>query len=83
MLRRRVMERGLQVHLEQGKHLRIAVLFHHVNPVVLLHKIVHFAGKRISAQTQIVGLDVVFLAQLVAGFDQPPVRSAVSDDPDL
>ena len=72
MLRRRVWQRGLEVELEQAEHLRVAVLLDHVDPVVLLHEIVHFAGERIRPQAQIVGFDVVLLAQLVAGFDQSP-----------
>ena len=83
MLRSRGVQRRLDVQLEQAEHLRVAVLLDHVHAVVLLHEIVHFARERIGPQPQIVGLDVVFVAQLVAGLDDRPVRSAVGDDADL
>ena len=83
MLRRRGEQCRFQIELEQAEHLGVAVLLDHVNPVVLLHEVVHFAGKRIGPQAQIVGFDVVFLAQLIAALDQSPVRSAVADDPDF
>src|SRR5437879_5703641 len=50
---------------------------------MLLDEFVHLAGERISAQTQVVGLDAVFVAQLVAALGDAPVRGAVADDSDL
>ena len=66
MLRRRVCSAASRSILSRRQHLSVAVLFDYVDHVVLLHEIVNFAGERIGAQTQIVSLDVVFLAQLVA-----------------
>ena len=74
---------GLEVELEQGEHLRVAVLLDEVNAVVLLDELVHFAGEGICPEPQVVGLDGVFVAQLVAALGDAPVRSAVADDADL
>ena len=74
---------GFEVELEQAEHLRVTVLFDDVDAIVLLDEFVHLAGERIGAQAQVVGLDAVFVTQLVAAFDYAPVRSAVGDDTDL
>src|SRR4029077_17552314 len=43
----------------------------------------HLSGERKSAQPQIVGLNTILLAQLVAALDDGPVRSAIGDNPNL
>ncbi len=73
----------LDVELEQAEHLGVAILFDHVNPVVILDEFVDFAGERISFEAQIIGFKLVFVAHLVAGFDDSPVRSAIGDDADF
>src|SRR5690349_11085611 len=50
---------------------------------MLLHEIVNFAGEGIRPKAKIVGFDVVFLAELIAAFDQTPVGGAVSNDSDF
>ncbi len=76
-------EFGFEIELEQAEHLRVAILFDDVDAIVLLDEFVDFAGERIGAQAQVVGLDPVFVAKLVAAFGDAPVRGAVGDDADL
>src|ERR1700756_617927 len=71
------------VELQQAQHLRITVLLDNVHALVLLDERVHFAGEGVSAQAQVVGLEVVFLLQLVAALDECPVRCSVGDDADF
>ena len=52
----------LYVELEQAEHLRVAVLFDHVNTFVLLDELVHFAGEGIRPQPQVIGFNIVFVA---------------------
>src|ERR1700741_4223671 len=70
------------IELQQAQHLRIAVLLDHIHALVLVNEVVHFARERISAQPQVVGLEVVFLPQLIAAFHDRPVRGSVSEDAD-
>src|SRR5579864_5017341 len=51
--------------------------------IVLLDEFVHFAGEGVSTQAQVVGLEVVFLLQLVAALDNRPMRCSVGDDADF
>src|SRR5215469_1085191 len=76
-------QRGLDVELEQAEHLGVAVLLDDVDGVVLLDEVVHLAGEGVGANAQVVGLDPVLVAQLVAALDESPVRGAVADDADL
>src|SRR5271155_6220111 len=69
-----------QIKLEQAEHLRIAVLLAHVNPVVLLNEFMHLARERIGPQPQVVGFNRILGAQLVAAFNDPPMRSSVGND---
>src|SRR5215470_10291760 len=70
------------VELQQAQHLRIAVLFDHVDAVMLLNELVNLPRERIRLQAQVVGLEVVLLAKLVAALDDRPVRRTVGQDPD-
>ena len=72
MLRRRGDQRGFNIQFQKAQHLRIAILLHDINTVVLLDEFVDLSRKRISAQPQIIGLDLVLVAKLVAAFDQSP-----------
>ena len=67
-------KRWLHVELQQAEHLRVAVLLDEINSVMLLHEIMHLARKWVCAQPQVIGLDIVLLAQLVAAFENRPVR---------
>src|SRR3984957_4809965 len=71
-----------QIEFEQAEHLRVAVLLDDVNAVVLLDEVVNLAGEWVSAQAQVIGFDVIFVAQLVAAFSDSPVRRAVAQNPD-
>src|SRR5580704_18179626 len=50
---------------------------------MLLNKFMHFTREGISPQAQVIGLNRVFVPQLVAAFDDPPMRRSICDDPDL
>src|SRR5215471_20016092 len=51
-----------QIELEQLKHLRIAVLLHNIDPVVVLYEIVDIMVERIGTDAQVVSLHAEFLA---------------------
>ena len=44
-------QRRLDIQLEQAQHLRVAVLLDHIDAIVLLHEVVHFAGERIRLES--------------------------------
>src|SRR5262244_4447540 len=71
---------GREIELEQLKHLRVTVLLHDVDPIVVLYEIVDIVIERISANAQVVRFHPEFFAQLVDRLQQRPVRSAISDD---
>ena len=71
---------GLQIQLQQAEHLRIAVLLHHVNALMRAHKVWNLVSERKRSNPQVIGRQFVFFAQLVARFDQCPMRAAESDD---
>src|ERR1700685_4678670 len=71
-----------QIEFEQTEHLCVAVLFDYINAVVLLNEIVHLARERIRAKAQVIGFDVIFVAQLVAAFGDGPMRRAITENSD-
>src|SRR5580704_3917879 len=73
----------LEIEFQQAQHLRVAVLLDDINMFVLLDEFMHFARKRISPQPQVVGLEAVFFAHLIAAFGNAPVGSPITDDSDL
>ena len=78
MLRRRVVSSGFRSSRKQGEQLGVAVLLDDVDAVVLFDELVHFAGERIGAKAEVIGLHRIFVAKLVAAFGDAPVGSAVS-----
>jgi len=62
--------------------LRVAILFDYVNAIVLLDEFMNLAGEGTGPQTQVIGFDGIFGAQLIAAFGYAPVRSSVGDDSD-
>ena len=73
----------IEIDLQKIEHLRVAVLLHHVNPVMAGHKVVHLLRKGIGANAQIVGRNLAFAREFVAALDHRPVAGAISDDADL
>ena len=63
--------------------MRVAILFDDVDAIMLLDEFVDLAGERIGAQAEIVGLDRVFVAKLIAALGYAPMGSAVGDDSDF
>ena len=57
------------IQLEQIEHLAIAVLVHHVDPLVRSDEVVHFAGEWVGPQPQIIDFDAVVALQLVQRFN--------------
>ena len=68
---------------DQFTHLPVAVLLDHVDALHAFHKVqdVIIEGERPDAEVG--GGNILFAAQLVAAFDDRPVRAAEGDDPDL
>src|ERR1035437_148162 len=71
------------VELEQASHLPVAVLLHHIHALVPLNEVVNLARKRIRPHPKIIRFQLVLFKQLIARFDDRPVRRAISDDADL
>ena len=68
------------VEFQELKHLSVPVLVYDVNPFVRGDKVLDFAGERIRPETQVIGLDAIFVLQLVKRFDQCMMRSPVGDN---
>ena len=72
-----------QVEFEQAEHLRVTILLHNVDALMLLDEFVHFARERIGPQPQVIGFDLVFIPQLIAAFGDSPMRGSITDNADL
>src|SRR5437899_1061178 len=71
-----------KIQLEQAHHLAIAVLFNNVHALMLRHKLMHLARKRIRAQADVVGLEIELAGKLVTAFPHREISGAVGDDTD-
>jgi len=83
MLRSRVVSSGFRSSLSSVSICASAILLDHVHALVLLDEVVHFPRERISAKPQVVRLNRIFITQLIAAFDNPPVRRSIRDDPNI
>src|ERR1700721_2142919 len=73
----------IDIELEQAGHLPVAILFDDIYPLVLFNKFVYLARKGIGTQAQIVSLEPVLFRQLIARFDDRPVRTAECNNANL
>src|SRR5579859_297744 len=64
-------------HAKQTEHLRVAVLFNHINTLVAVDEILNLLVKGISTHATVAGINVMFLFQLIEAFDYRPVAGAV------
>ena len=75
-------QRAAQVRFQDRRHLGVAILLDDVDSQVALDEVRDVVRDGQGTDAAIAGRDSL-VAKLVAGFDQCPVRSAVSDQADL
>jgi hypothetical protein len=75
-------EIGRQVHLDEGQHLRVAVLLDHVDALVTGDELRQLRREGVGLQAQVRGLQALLARELVAAFLDRPVARPVGHDAD-
>src|SRR6188768_1133287 len=73
---------GCALHLEQRHHLRVAILLDQVDTVAPIDELRDLRRERKRAQTQVRRVELGLVPELIARFDDGPVRRSVGDEAD-
>src|SRR5262249_48788761 len=72
-----------RLEFDQLEHLSVAVLLDDVDALVRVYEGAELVGERIGTKTEVRGLEIGLLAELIAALLDGPVRCAIAENADL